>query len=632
MPGPFDPPSPMDPTGFTSFLDTPEIRRQRMFDTLGGISAALIRASAPSMHPLDAGSIIASGIAGGAASGHDAEDKYLKRAMVGSQVATAQSELARKAGMAKLLGGADFGAPPAPSSIVAAAPPGDYTATTGTLESGGNYTAPNALGSGAYGKYQFMPETWANVAAANPQLGLPTNMKQATPDHQEAAMRALTDMNTKALQGVGIQPTPISLYLAHRFGAQGAQTVLASDPNTPISSLFPPTWTQQNPDMQGKTVGQFVQTAGGKFGAPQNGGPVVPGMPIGDQPPRADGSGNPLQPAQYQPPQAANVPRPQTLRDVVRTIPPGMRQLMATMKPDDAMTHILKYADPGSEAVLDTRTNSVVFIPKTMVGRDPRYQPVEGAKLDMDRERLGMDREKAKREEANAKITLGPSGQPAPNETMLAYEQRLKAMEDQFKQAEEKRKEQGAQPEITFKNEKAIRNEYETQPAVKSYRTVVPMLESAKDAQTRPTRAADLNLVYAFAKLMDPDSVVRESETAGVVATASVADRVAAYVGQLNGQPMLNPDVRAKLIDELDSRFKSLKESNDVLAQQYTDIAKAHGLDPSRVVIPIRAPGRGPGGASDNQPSQDELKSWAAGANGGGVRLQFVPGKGVVPR
>lgn len=143
-------------------------------------------------------------------------------------------------------------------------------------------------------------------------------------------------------------------------------------------------------------------------------------------------------------------------------------------------------------------------------------------------------------------------------------------------------------PQEAFTNEAKLRNEFEQQPAVKSFRVVVPMLESAKDAATRPTRAADLNLVYAFAKLMDPDSVVRESETAGVVATASVADRLQAYIGQLNGQAMLNPDVRAKLMAELDSRYKALEASHAALSNQYADIAKAHGLEPGRVVIPIR--------------------------------------------
>lgn len=172
------------------------------------------------------------------------------------------------------------------------------------------------------------------------------------------------------------------------------------------------------------------------------------------------------------------------------------------------------------------------------------------------------------------------------------------------------------QPQEAFQNESKLRSEFETQPAVKSFRTVVPMLESAKDAASRPTRAADLNLVYAFAKLMDPDSVVRESETGAVVATQSVADRLQSYIGQLNGQAMLNPEVRAKLIAELDSRYNAIKASHDALAENYAGIAKAHNIAPERVVIPIRT-GREGTAASGNQPSQDELSRWATGGGAG---------------
>jgi hypothetical protein len=332
-----------------------------------------------------------------------------------------------------------------------------------------------------------------------------------------------------------------------------------------------------------------------------------------------------VQLAQYQPPQM------RSMRDVVRMIPPGVRQIIATKEPEAAIDYILKnYVEPGHEAVWHAPSGQVVYAPKSQILSDPSLQPIEGQKLSMDRQRLEIEQDKARRQAANDKISVGPDGKPTPNETMLSYEQRIKAIEDQFKQAEERRKKEAGQSEQNFNQEKAIRNEFETQPAVKSYRTVVPMLESAKDAAARPTRAADLNLVYAFAKLMDPDSVVRESETGVVNATASVADRLSGYISQLNGQAMLLPETRKKLITELDSRLHSLKESHDVLASQYADIAKAYNLDPGRVVIPIRAPGRS--GGESNQPTQEELRGWSSGAKTGGVRLQYIPGRGTVPQ
>jgi len=136
--------------------------------------------------------------------------------------------------------------------------------------------------------------------------------------------------------------------------------------------------------------------------------------------------------------------------------------------------------------------------------------------------------------------------------------------------------------------ENDLRGDFEKSPVVKAYNVVVPMLESAKDAATRPTRAADINLVYAFAKLMDPDSVVRESETGMVTATGTVGDRLSGYLGQLNGGPMLREETRKKLIAELESRFGRLQESYDAYRDAYTGIAKRRGYNVENVIIPIR--------------------------------------------
>ena len=228
------------------------------------------------------------------------------------------------------------------------ATPGGFTGQVAKDESGGNYNIPNAKGSGAYGKYQFMPDTWASVSQANPQLNLPMNMRQATPQQQEAAMEAFTRSNGQALVQAGQPATPANLYLAHRFGTQGATKFLSTPDNTPIAQVFPANWIQQNPDLN-TTVGQFKRSVQSRYGgmpvgrevdiatnaapmpepppgmavpgnpAPMPGGPsgAPPGMAVGDtQPPRADASGNAL------PPQGQEIPREAT-KGV--QLPPGYK-------------------------------------------------------------------------------------------------------------------------------------------------------------------------------------------------------------------------------------------------------------------------------------------------------------------
>lgn len=187
----------------------------------------------------------------------------------GSQFAVEQAKIKaqnERLGAAADGFGSSYGLPPQGGQIQQAPlpAPGGYQGALGGFESGNNPTAVNPQ-SGAAGQFQFMPQTWAEVRAKHPDLQLPETPTQATPQQQAAAEARFRDSNAQTLQAAGIPPTPGNLYLAHRTGAQGAQTLLKADPNAPMASVVPQSWIAQNPDMQGKTVGQFVQMAQQRF-------------------------------------------------------------------------------------------------------------------------------------------------------------------------------------------------------------------------------------------------------------------------------------------------------------------------------------------------------------------------------
>lgn len=411
-------------------------------------------------------------------------------------------------------------------------PGSDYFSVTRGLESG-NQFVPNALGSGAWGPSQIMPDTWATIATRNPQLGLPFNMRQATPEQYAAAEKALAAMNATDLQASGIQPSSPNLYLAHRLGVGGARKFLGADPNAEISSLFPD-WIAQNPDLR-TTVGAFRQNAERRYA----------GVP------------SPVMPASDGPPQPTMVPRPQ--------LPPEEAARLTQVVRTGQMTPV--QADAEARQIIDS-----LWAAQREQARARDTQAAE-----MWRYKRGRSDKLSERDEARA-------------------------------QAETKRGDE--QSKLKIADENKLRDDFNASSQVKSYRIVVPMLESAKDAATRPTRAADLNLIYAFAKLMDPESVVRESETGMVVASGTVADRLSSYIGQLNGNQMLLPETRKRLIDELDSRFRSIEASYSETEKAYRGIAERRGLNVDNIVTPIRS-GTTVGSGTTLQPSQDELKQWA---------------------
>lgn len=115
----------------------------------------------------------------------------------------------------------------------------------------------------------------------------------------------------------------------------------------------------------------------------------------------------------------------------------------------------------------------------------------------------------------------------------------------------------------------ALRKEFNALPEVKRYGTVIPLVKSAREAVNVDSPAADMNIVYAVAKIMDPDSVVRESETAMVVAAGSPAQQ---FVGQFNyiaGGGRLTPETRQSLMNEIESRAKGYEQLYEQATQQY---------------------------------------------------------------
>lgn len=163
----------------------------------------------------------------------------------------------------------------------------------------------------------------------------------------------------------------------------------------------------------------------------------------------------------------------------------------------------------------------------------------------------------------------------------MEYEQRMGDYKDQRSRSEKA-------PQEQFQNANTLRKEYTSEPIVKQYREVVPIIESVQDAVNRPTRAADLNLIYALGKIMDPNSVVREGEMVMARGTGTVQDTINGLLGQLDGSPTLKPETRQRLVAEMMSRFKGIDASHSQLAEVYKGIAQRNGLPVEDIIIPIR--------------------------------------------
>lgn len=187
-----------------------------------------------------------------------------------------------------------------------------------------------------------------------------------------------------------------------------------------------------------------------------------------------------------------------------------------------------------------------------------------------------------------------------------------------------------------------LRREVQDLPSYKNLAQSAPVYRSMVEAAGRDNRASDVNMIYGMAKLMDPGSVVRESEMTIAQAVATLPEGLrAAVMSQLQGTGRLSPDVRTAIMEEAHSRVQAYQHMFSQDTGMYGGIA-----DRSRInredVIPsfgqferFQASG---GQATAPMPGGRGIPSESVGGGAGapsGVEpgdYIYVPGRGLIRR
>lgn len=391
-----------DSTGLMgSLIDTPQLRRMRAFDALGGLGAALIKASAPSAVPRSLTDTFAEGLAGAQQGVAGNEDKYLKRALVASQVATADANLKRQQEWSKILQGAQ-------APVAAGVSQPGYAASTTPLV---GTPEQNAIGTNETGGQDnpyatIGPQTkYQDGTVDQPHGKYGVMGKNIGPWTQEVLGKAMTPQEFLA------SPQAQDAVFNVKFHQFTQQTGSPQGAATMWFTGRPPGPTNTAPDVLGTTPAQYVQKFNQNYQPnqpPQ--GQQAPQMAQGGQPP---GIPSPLpQPGQAPP---AMPPGSQTLQDVIQKIPPGVRQLMGAMDMKEGLPLLMKYAEPNHQIAMDSRTGQVIFADKNDIGRLPFLVPVDAAKLQVEQQKLATEQRKVSMQERNQDVILGPDGQPMVN-------------------------------------------------------------------------------------------------------------------------------------------------------------------------------------------------------------------------
>jgi hypothetical protein len=163
------------------------------------------------------------------------------------------------------------------------------------------------------------------------------------------------------------------------------------------------------------------------------------------------------------------------------------------------------------------------------------------------------------------------------------------------------------QGEITPRNRAQytiqLRKEFHALPDVKEFNDIAASYETiSRLAGGTPTAAADVSLIFAYMKMLDPTSVVREGEQATAANAAGWGDQMMNLYNRARTGVKLTPNQRADFRTTAQRIYEGRFDRYKQLADQYSAEAQELGIDPGRVVQ-TRIPAGRSSAAQPNQPS-----------------------------
>ena len=487
------------------------------------------------------------------------------------------------------------------------AAPGGGGGAAGTYEGaiGGHEGTGRNPRSTAYGTGQFLESTWLDFAAENPEMFPGMSQQQilaarSNPALGNTAINWLAQKNAQDLQGAGVTPSGQSLGISHYLGSGAAAKIMQAGDTEPVRNFVSDAAVRANPELANMTVGQMKAryaatpnpsfmtagaTPGGQTPAPYQTASLTPtpppsgATPAAPAPPAATTTAQGATPAQ-QPP-AAPLPDPN------RFTPEQQQQLRAMVgRPTSEVTAVMNQFRDENRAAYNTAYQ--------------RQQDAEDRVL-----RLRED----KRREAEARRAGLPVGYTLDDNGKAV---RIDGLPPDPAVLEAQAK-AGQLAKQQFDQENTLRDEF--QKLTGDFRIVQTSYENIRSAAKANDGAGDMSLLYNYVRLLDPTSVVRESEFAAAAASGSFGERVQGAVQRVLSGARMPETLRESFIREGRNLYDNQLRSHNDIADKYETLAKRNGLEPDRVVTRF------------NRPQGDEVAIPPASLLKEGVVTEFANGQ-----
>lgn len=135
------------------------------------------------------------------------------------------------------------------------------------------------------------------------------------------------------------------------------------------------------------------------------------------------------------------------------------------------------------------------------------------------------------------------------------------------------------------KTETALRNEFIKRPEVKRYQEIRAQFERVKQGADANNASGDIALVFSFMKMLDPGSVVRESEFATAQNAAGVPDQVRNMYNKVLSGTRLWQDQRVEFKTTAENLLKSETSNFEAVKNGFKTIIEDAGARSEFVLV-----------------------------------------------
>lgn len=136
--------------------------------------------------------------------------------------------------------------------------------------------------------------------------------------------------------------------------------------------------------------------------------------------------------------------------------------------------------------------------------------------------------------------------------------------------------------------EESLRKDFNSIPTVKDFMTMRDAYNRVLASSETPDAAGDIALIYAYMKILDPGSVVRETEFATAQNAAGVPDQIRNVWNKLLDGTRLGPEesaLRQQFVDRAKLLYGAQNKQYESVRKYYGEIADRQGLDKENVLV-----------------------------------------------